>query len=94
MDNSLQWEYINLLNSNNGLYRLKVPGGWLIKISEDVVTADLGEWRSTEERKGNEYRSSICFYPDPEYKWFPVKEKDKPYPPHSEIFVGDNEPKL
>lgn len=64
---------------NRGTYlsRLKVPGGWLIREEQDVQTYHPGPERFA---TGSEWRSSICFMPDPLYQWLqpiaPTKEDD------------------
>lgn len=57
------WEPIDSWSNEEGEYyilsRLKVPGGWLVKVSEKQVRGD----------EGISVSNSICFYPDTYSKW-------------------------
>lgn len=48
-----KWEQINC-----GTYRLKIPGGWLVSVSEDLSISDE-----------NSISVSVCFVPDPLSLW-------------------------
>lgn len=48
----IEWEIC--LENDEDLYRLKVPGGWLVKTVDIYVDAPV---------------ASICFYPDPKHEW-------------------------
>ncbi len=52
------WERFHIQNHEN-LYRLKVPGGWLVRYADTCRSSGntIGEV------------SSICFYPDPKHEW-------------------------
>lgn len=54
----MQWEMID-----NYRQRLRVPGGWIYEVREDVVHSDR------EMRSGWDWRVSCCFVPDPEHVW-------------------------
>jgi len=58
----LLWE-----NIGTGEWRAKVPGGWLVKITEEVIdnlTSSIGS-RQT----GFEWRPALAFIPDPSHEW-------------------------
>lgn len=46
--------------------RAKVPGGWLVKVFEDVTTY-LGEDRGIVD--GYNWRIAMTFVPDPKHEW-------------------------
>lgn len=52
--------------SNNGEYlrRAKIHGGWLVKVVVDASGIYQGQMM-----QGVEYRSSLCFVPDPNHEW-------------------------
>ena len=62
----MEWEYLC-----DYLHRLKVPGGWIVKHIEDVMT---NVSQDTIEH-GYEFRSSICFVPDPDHTWEIIDEE-------------------
>lgn len=61
--NLLDWQDIS---GGNGLeFRAEVPGGWLVKVIENVVhdkerAGMTGGW---------DWRVAITFVPDPEHMW-------------------------
>ena len=65
---SVKWEYISSESVDNEsklfskTYRMKVPSGWLVKVSEINETWAGGK---------HEYRLAvgITFLPDPEHLW-------------------------
>jgi hypothetical protein len=57
----MEWETIEY-----NLFRTKVPNGWLVKISEHVMTNMHPNSIASE---GYEWRSSICFVPDEGHYW-------------------------
>jgi hypothetical protein len=65
----IKWEQIQQ-DHGDYLYRAKVPGGWLVKNTNDVLTtrSDPNDHRYPYE-ENLEYRSSICFIPDPNNEW-------------------------
>jgi hypothetical protein len=46
--------------------RAMVPGGWLVRISEDVYVNNKGYGYPN---TGYEWRTSITFVPDPTHEW-------------------------
>jgi len=55
----MDWEQIDGFH-----FRLKVPGGWIFKVLEDVVHgSDRGL------QPGWDWRVAICFIPDPDHLW-------------------------
>lgn len=54
-----EWEQIDECS-----FRMKVPGGWILKVLEDVVR-DTG----TGMRSGWDWRVAICFVPDEHHDW-------------------------
>lgn len=62
----LDWEEVED-NHAGYMYRSMVPGGWLVKITEDVCSpsnVDHIGWQ-----QDYEWRSSLTFIPDPTYEW-------------------------
>ena len=54
-----EWETIDGYN-----FRMKVPGGWVLKVLEDVAhEIEMGRL------PGWDWRVAICFIPDPDHKW-------------------------
>lgn len=51
------------------VWRAKVPGGWLIKVTNHVMTMNVDNGRIFNPKSGFETRDSICFMPDPKHKW-------------------------
>lgn len=60
----IKWEDIKN-NSGGYLYRAKVIGGWLVKLTEDVITYKDDGYSTN----NYEYRSSITFVPDSKHEW-------------------------
>ena len=58
----LNWEKLDDAN-----FRLKVPGGWVLKSYEDV--AHLLDNNSTRFDYNHDWRIATCFIPDPNYNW-------------------------
>ncbi len=58
----LEWEIIDGYHQ-----RLKVPGGWILKATEDVIH-DQGEYGQGMVG-GWDFRIAICFVPDTDHKW-------------------------
>lgn len=56
------WE---MIDSAGTLFRLSVPGGWLVKHMETVLT----EMINHELQTGYEWRTSIAFVPDENHEW-------------------------
>lgn len=63
----LKWEYLE-----DNLYRMKIPGGWLVKYSSDVLSR---MWENSAPQQGYEWRDSITFVPDPNHEWVINKEE-------------------
>lgn len=61
----IEWQFIDEYNS---MCRLKVPGGWLVKVTEEVChqTGEQGL------QSGWDWRVGLAFYPDPEHNWLPL----------------------
>ncbi len=57
----MEWEEITPYE-----HRARVPGGWVLKVTQDVMTNIRPEECPHE---GYEWRTSICFIPDPNHKW-------------------------
>lgn len=60
----INWEEITTEHGDY-LYRAKIFGGWLVKITCDVVTQNEYILNQT----GFEWRSSITFIPDANHEW-------------------------
>ena len=60
----MHWEEIN---HDNGFYvrRAKVYGGWLVSAIADAIAPPDSGYSAF----GSEFRVSITYVPDPEYKW-------------------------
>lgn len=58
----LTWEQIDYYHQ-----RAKVPGGWLVKAYEDVTHdgTNMGHGMVN----GWDWRVTMCFLPDPQYRW-------------------------
>ena len=56
----MNWETIDGYH-----FRAKVPGGWLVKVLEDVVQDTEFQGRIP----GWDYRIALAFVPDPEHEW-------------------------
>lgn len=69
----LEWEGVNVDTS-----RLKVFGGWVLRVVDDVAHNIPEPGRQI----GWNWRSHICFIPDPKHEWrLPgeLKDEDLPY---------------
>lgn len=66
------WEELETTNAGY-MSRTRVPGGWLVRLTMDVRSPIYSGYVTPpyEHQEGYEWRSSICFYPDPEHKWNP-----------------------
>jgi len=62
-----KWEYIET-EDGSGLNRMRVPGGWLVKVCEYVYQASL-VMAGQGEPFGYDWRTSMTFLPDPEHSW-------------------------
>jgi hypothetical protein len=64
----LTWEPIE---SNHGSYinRAKVFGGWLVMTTDDVQTPTEQGYDRPVLEQGFEWRTSLCFVPDPKHEW-------------------------
>jgi hypothetical protein len=63
----LQWESID-----DEVWRAKIFGGWLVKYIEPVITQQPEVWgniSSFRNEMHHEFRTSICFVPDPKHEW-------------------------
>lgn len=60
----LNWEI--LISNEGNIHRLKVPGGWLVKVFEPV-SIYFGESRGLD--NGFDFRVAMTFMPDPEHTW-------------------------
>lgn len=59
------WE--DIPSNRSGYYsRSKILGGWLVQVTEDV-SHDRQVGRGME--SGYDWRTSICFVPDPDHEW-------------------------
>lgn len=59
-------------NHGNHISRAKVFGGWLVMSADDVMTQwpdGYGDLVSFRNEQGDEFRTSICFVPDPKHEW-------------------------
>lgn len=76
MDNTNEWESLSIKGGAGFMFRLKVPGGWLVKEVYNLAMPVAETWDHKngaigwENKDGYQWTSSICFYPDPEYIWF------------------------
>ncbi len=52
---SNKWETVESEYSHSTTSRMKVPGGWLIRVSEYVISVGVSV--------------SVTFFPDPKHKW-------------------------
>jgi hypothetical protein len=59
---TLKWEKID-----NSYERAKVFGGWILKVCDEVMhdRSEFGQGMVG----GWDWRSSICFIPDPDHLW-------------------------
>ena len=57
-----EWEPID-----NYSFRMKVPGGWVLKVLEDVMR-DMAPYGGGM-NSGWDWRIAICFIPDPNHEW-------------------------
>jgi hypothetical protein len=63
----MEWEMIDGFH-----FRLKVLGGWVFKVMEDVVHHNESHGMIP----GWDWRPAICFIPDPNHEWIIIKEVD------------------
>jgi hypothetical protein len=56
----MNWEQVD-----NYTQRAKVVGGWIVKVSEDVI--HYTEYNGLQ--SGWDWRIAICFVPDQNYSW-------------------------
>lgn len=63
---NLEWESVNDNSCISTTERAKVFGGWLVKITDEVLQSMHEDQPPTE---GYEWRTSICFLPDPNHEW-------------------------
>ena len=63
----MDWEMIDGWH-----YRLKVPGGWVLKVLEDIFHYPGINDRGT----GFDWRIAICFIPDPDHLWKVEKKNE------------------
>jgi hypothetical protein len=61
------WEEMGNGGHSGYLYRAEIPGGWLVRYSDDVLLPNYP--REGECGQGCGFRHSICFVPDPEHQW-------------------------
>ena len=81
---NLEWESVNDDSQISSTERAKVFGGWLVKITDEVLRSMHEDQPLTE---GYEWRTSICFVPDINHEWgydFPEAPK-APQPPKARI---------
>lgn len=57
------------------LSRMRVPGGWLVKYTEDVYTNWPQDHRAME--TGSEFQTSLTFVPDARRDWLPIADAIK-----------------
>lgn len=60
MSGKLEWE---LIGENPRVYRAYIPGGWLVRSEDDVFGIGMVI------PYGRDWRSSLCFVPDPDHLW-------------------------
>jgi len=60
----LEWKQVT---KDGSTWKLKVPGGWIVRYSDDIVHDRAIYGRGLE--SGWDWRSSIVFVPDPEWYW-------------------------
>lgn len=86
----LKWEKVEQ-DHGGFLYRVKVPGGWLVRWTEDVCTSFTDSDHRYPYQYNLEWRSSICFLPDPEGAWLHEKEEvNKPTGMLDDLFLGND----
>jgi hypothetical protein len=68
----IEWEPIDS-NHSNYITRAKVFGGWLVMSTDEVQTQIPEQWGqglvSFRNEEGYQWRTSICFVPDPKHEW-------------------------
>ena len=64
---SLTWEDIPNDNTSTYLRRTRIPGGWLVQATEDVIHDHSAYGRGMV--GGWDWRVSLCFVPDPNHEW-------------------------
>jgi len=64
----LEWEEVP---HNHGGYmtRVSIPGGWLVRYTEDVRSPVFTGYEAPEYIQGYEWRTSITFVPDVNHEW-------------------------
>lgn len=75
---NLNWEVID--KDDRAMCRAKVPGGWIIRESMEVMT-NVNETC----QQGYEWRTTIAFIPDPAHAWV----LGEPLPPVKRTVVDD-----
>jgi len=68
----LKWEKIFSEHSNY-LNRAAVFGGWLVMSTDDVIEYQ-GDQSHKTGQEGYQWRTSICFIPDPSHSWDLTKD--------------------
>ena len=64
----MNWEDIECTPAQSGWWsRAKIPGGWLVKVVEDVIH-DQGEY-GRGMVGGWDWRVALTFVPDPKHEW-------------------------
>ena len=62
----IKWE--DMTNNLSGwMYRAPVPGGWLVRCTEDALYKNPDHHNHLQ--GGYEWRTSITFVPDPSHEW-------------------------
>lgn len=62
----LKWEQIEDSHGKGVSWRARVFGGWLVKTTDDV---HIKMHEDMTHQTGYEWRTSMCFVPDPNYLW-------------------------
>ncbi len=69
-----KWEKVEH-NHGNALHRAPVFGGWLVMSTDSVLTVLPTEYSGRiRNDDGHEWRTSICFIPDPNHEWDLTKD--------------------
>lgn len=69
----LAWEQVPQ-NHGDILYRAWVPGGWLIKNTDEVLSPIDEGYDKPSYKTGYEWRTTICFMPDVNHMWGEVSK--------------------
>jgi len=64
----LEWEPIDS-NHGNYIVRAKVFGGWLVMVTDDVMTPIYRGYDTPNNEAGYEFRTSLTFVPDQKHEW-------------------------